>query len=141
MRENAFWTWRDQLPLTVFWFVISLCGIAPLLAMVVVAQKPAHPQQLVYVSQASLANGARVGIFLPANPVALGLQSKSGSRVLTIGDVLNCRPFVEQTEVFRKTPAGALETGSESQEFLNCGPPRPGEPDRILAIVGIQWRE
>jgi len=87
----------------------------------VLAQLPAatRPQELVY---------------------ALGLQSKSGSRVLTVGDVLHCQPFVEQSEVFRKTPSGEFESASESQEFLNCGSPAPGEPDRILAIVGIQWR-
>jgi hypothetical protein len=132
MRENAFWTWRDQLPLTVFWFVISLCIIAPLLAMVVVAQKPTHPQQLVYVSQATLPNGQRVGIFLPSLPIALGMQSKSGSRVLVVGDVLTCQPFTETEQL--------AERGITT-ELVNCGPPAPGEPDRILAIVGIQWRE
>lgn len=132
----------ERLKENAFGLLMSLFIIGPILAVALpVPQKPTRPQQLVYESQTSLANGERAGIFVPANAVALGLQSKSGSRVLTIGEILHCRPFVEPAEVFRKTATGAIEASAVSQEFLNCGPPAPGEPDRILAIVGIQWRE
>lgn len=115
-------------------FILALGAIA--------AARPAemHPQQLVYQSQGSLANGTRVGFFLPAVAVALGLQSKSGPRVMTIGDLLICKPFDEATEVLRKMADGQMETLTVHQQLLNCGPLSPGGEDRVLAIVGIQWR-
>jgi hypothetical protein len=107
------------------------CGAGFALASVTPQIKP-RPQQLVYQSQATLPNGERVGIFLPAKPVALGLQSKSGSRVLVVGDILHCAPFFE-TEQFGDRGV--------TTEMMNCGPRVAGEPDRILAIAGIQWGE
>jgi hypothetical protein len=113
--------------------------LAPIAALS--ATQTFHPQQLLYQAQSTLANGERVGIFLPAIPVALGLQSKSGSRVLVIGDLLHCVPFEEKLELFRKTPGGDFEAFTTRQELLNCGPPAPGGVDRILAVVGIRWNE
>jgi len=99
------------------------------------------PQQLVYQAQGSLPDGTRIGIFLPAVPIALGIQSKSGPRVMTVGDIFRCKPFDEQTEAFRKTANGTFEPSNAHQQLLNCGPMIPGGADRILAVVGIQWRQ
>lgn len=99
-----------------------------------------RPQQLVYESQTTLSNGQRAGILMPNSPIALGVQSRSGSRVMVVGDILRCEPFVNTIEVMRKNDAGELEPATSFEQLLNCGPPAPGEPDRILSIVGIQWR-
>lgn len=118
-----------------------LMCLAAAIAVVAMTPPAGGPQQLVYIEQAQIQGGGRVGVFLPAIPVALGLQSKSGSKILAIGDVLNCRPVQDdETELFRKAANGILEPVNGHQQLLNCGPPRPGEPDRILAIIGIQWR-
>jgi hypothetical protein len=105
------------------------------------ATKPKRPQQFVYTGQASLPDGDRVGLFLPRIPVALGLQSKSGSRVFTVGEILHCEPFQEEAQLFRKDATGAMESVTSTSQFLNCGPPFAGAPDRILGVVGIQWRD
>jgi hypothetical protein len=97
-------------------------------------------QQLLFESQLSLPNGERVAIFLPSIPVALGLQSKSGERILTIGELLNCQPFDEEVHAFRKSANGELEPFTSHTELLNCGPPSPGGIDRIFVVVGMQWR-
>lgn len=117
----------------VFFFLILLAMVGALFQLVgKVIAAPIGPQQLVYQSQATLPNGQRVGIFVPAKPVALGMQSKSGSRVLVIGDVLHCAPFTETQQI------GDI---SVTTQLMNCGPPAPGQPDRILQIVGLQWAQ
>jgi hypothetical protein len=122
------------------WSLLAILAIAGGLAAMPAAVQ-IGPQQLVYQAQSALADGTRVGIFLPAFPVALGLQSRSGPRVLTIGDILRCKPFDEEIEMYRKAANGQFEPFNGHQQLLNCGPMTAGGADRILAVVGIQWRQ
>jgi hypothetical protein len=114
-----------------FWLAVFLFQSPPAI----------RPQQLLYESQQSLRSGARVGIFLPTVPIAVGLQSKSGPRVMTIGDLVSCRPFDETYTAYQKAANGEFEEFTGHKEFLNCGPLSPGGEDRIFAVVGIQWRQ
>ncbi len=94
---------------------------------------PKQPkQQFVYQEQVTMPNGDRAAIFIPDKPVALGVQLRSGSSVMVIGEVVTCRPFVEYESI------GGDRT--VSRQLLNCGPRSPGQPDRILTVAGIQWR-
>jgi hypothetical protein len=99
------------------------------------------PQQLVYESQATLPGGARVGIVVPNFPVALGVQSMSGPRAMVVGQILRCKPFEEITEIFVKTATGEMQSMNDHHQLLNCGKLTPDGEDRILMVVGIQWRE
>ncbi len=78
---------------------------------------------------------------MPGTPIGLGLQSKSGPTVLTVGDILHCKPFDEEVEMYRKAADGGFERSNGHRELLNCGPMTPGGADRILAVVGIEWRQ
>ena len=120
-------------------FLAMLGGCAALAATL--PKATVHPQQLVYQSLGSLTDGTRVGIFVPSIPIALGLQSKNGPRVLTIGDILRCTPYDEEVEMYRKGLDGSFERSNGHQELLNCGPMIPGGPDRVLTVVGIAWQQ
>ncbi len=99
------------------------------------------PHQLVYQEQTTLPDGRRVGIFLPGVPIALGLESHSGPKILTIGDILNCKSAEEEVPMFRKAANGEFEPFTGKRQLLNCGPMVAGGEDRVLAIVAIQWRQ
>ncbi|HEV1992485.1 MAG TPA: hypothetical protein VGR34_06440 [Candidatus Dormibacteraeota bacterium] len=122
------------------WAILCALGLgAGILAAAGIA--PPKPQQLLFQAQATLPSGEHVSIFLPTIPIGIAVQSKSGSRVLTIGELVHCRPIVESMPMLRKAANGDLEPFNMHEMLLNCGPPAPGEPDRIMAIVGIQWRD
>lgn len=123
------------------WLILIVVALAAALVAIASPEPVAKPQQFLFQAQLTLPSGEHVSVFLPTIPVAIGVQSKSGSRVLVIGDLLHCRPFLEETPMFQKAANGDLEPFNVHEQMLNCGPPAPGEPDRILAIIGIQWRD
>jgi len=128
------------------WLILIMLGLGAALAAIAAPAPPderanVSPQQLLYQQQLTLATGEHVAIFLPTIPIAIGVQSKSGSRVLTIGELVHCRPFLEITPMQKIAANGDIEGFNVHEQMLNCGPPAPGEDDRILAIIGIQWRD
>ncbi|HXM32257.1 MAG TPA: hypothetical protein VN921_01295 [Chthoniobacterales bacterium] len=100
-----------------------------------------RPQQFLFQDLLTLPTGERIAIFLPTIHVAIGVQSKSGSRVLTTGELIHCLPFLEVTPMLKKAANGDFQPFNVQEQMLNCGPPASGEADRILAITGIVWPE
>lgn len=122
---------------------ILLLVLGVLLGAITTAQtQKQRVQEMVYLGQVTMANGERAGILLPKYPIGIAVQSKSGSKVLTVGDVLQCTPSIEKTEYLRKVEDdNGFEVVVASQELVNCGPPTPGAEDRVYGIVGLQWRD